>query len=227
MKSKEDTIIETAPLREQVADIIRRKIITGELKSNQKISERQIGEMLNVSTTPVKEAFRILQGEGLITSVPRSGSFISANTEEHFLQLILLRSSIDGVAAYLAARSAPEDKLREMEHTLDRAGRLIASGKPAVEALSGCNEAFHRMVRESSGNDQIVRLGATLGEADNSVRRVINMGPQSGIEVRHRQHLAILEAIRQGNSQQAEALMIDHIRSNSLRVVDKQEEQKK
>ena len=54
-------IVEAIPIREQVADIIRKMIVNGELKADQQISEREISQMLMVSTTPVKEAFRVLQ----------------------------------------------------------------------------------------------------------------------------------------------------------------------
>ena len=101
---KEMNIVEAAPIRDQVADILRKRIISGDLANGEKLSERQISAELNISTTPVKEAFRLLQAEGLIYTLPRKGSFVSANASEHAYQVMLLRSSIDGVAAYLAAK---------------------------------------------------------------------------------------------------------------------------
>lgn len=76
---KEMNIVEAAPIRDQVADILRKRIISGDLANGEKLSERQISAELNISTTPVKEAFRLLQAEGLIYTLPRKGSFVSAN----------------------------------------------------------------------------------------------------------------------------------------------------
>lgn len=78
---KEMNIVEAAPIRDQVADILRKRIISGDLANGEKLSERQISAELNISTTPVKEAFRLLQAEGLIYTLPRKGSFVSANAQ--------------------------------------------------------------------------------------------------------------------------------------------------
>lgn len=68
MSEIKEQIIESKPLREQVADIVRGMILRGEIKAGEQISERTIGQMLHVSTTPVKEAFRSLQAE--VLSIP-------------------------------------------------------------------------------------------------------------------------------------------------------------
>ena len=66
---KEMNIVEAAPIRDQVADILRKRIISGDLANGEKLSERQISAELNISTTPVKEAFRLLQAYFLLHSV--------------------------------------------------------------------------------------------------------------------------------------------------------------
>ena len=76
-------IVEAVPIRDQVADILRKRIISGDLANGERLSERQISAELNISTTPVKEAFRLLQAEGLIYTLPRKGSYDSANPSEH------------------------------------------------------------------------------------------------------------------------------------------------
>ena len=70
---KEMNIVEVAPIRDQVADILRKRIISGDLANGEKLSERQISTELNISTTPVKEAFRLLQAEGLIVHPAEKG----------------------------------------------------------------------------------------------------------------------------------------------------------
>ena len=148
-------IVEAAPIRDQVADILRKRIISGELANGERLSERQISSELNISTTPVKEAFRLLQAEGLIYTLPRRGSFVSANASEHAYQVMLLRSSIDGVAAYLAAKRNNEELFRTMEEPLLKAEELINEGAEDSEMISHYNDAFHLAIREASGNEQI------------------------------------------------------------------------
>ena len=92
-------------LREVVADKMRRRIIEGTLQPGDRLSERNLSAELGISTTPIKEAFRILQTEGLITSVPRRGSFVSVSYKENVLQLIYMRGALEGTAAYFASMS--------------------------------------------------------------------------------------------------------------------------
>ncbi len=92
-----DRIVESKPLRDQVADIVREMILKGQFKAGQQISERSIGQMLNVSTTPVKEAFRSLQAEGLIYTRPRRGSFVSEITIEDMLEIAFMRSALEAL----------------------------------------------------------------------------------------------------------------------------------
>lgn len=104
MSEIKEQIIESKPLREQVADIVRGMILRGEIKAGEQISERTIGQMLHVSTTPVKEAFRSLQAEGLIYTRPRRGSFVSEISIDNMLEIAFMRSALEGVAAYYAAK---------------------------------------------------------------------------------------------------------------------------
>ena len=126
MSEIKEQIIESKPLREQVADIVRGMILRGDLKAGEQISERTIGQMLNVSTTPVKEAFRSLQAEGLIYTSPRRGSFVSEISIDNMLEIAFMRSSLEGVAAYYAAKNATDSHLAEMGRILDMVYPLLS-----------------------------------------------------------------------------------------------------
>ena len=145
--------------------------------------------------TPVKEAFRLLQAEGLIHTLPRKGSFVSANASEHAYQVMLLRSSIDGVAAYLAAKRINEELYNTMEVPLMKSEELINKGADDGEAISYYNELFHIAIREASGNEQIIAMGNNLSSIDKSLRRLVNRDTVS-VKSRHSEHKQILEFIR-------------------------------
>ena len=99
------------PLNEQVADILRHQILSGEFKKGQKISERQISSQLNVSTAPVKNAIRTLNIEGLLQSIPHKGTFVSDISHSNLIQQIHLRSVIEGTAAYWGTKNITNDDL--------------------------------------------------------------------------------------------------------------------
>ena len=204
---KEMNIVEAAPIRDQVADILRKRIISGDLANGEKLSERQISTELNISTTPVKEAFRLLQAEGLIYTLPRKGSFVSANASEHAYQVMLLRSSIDGVAAYLAAKRINEELYNTMEEPLMKSEELI-------------NELFHIAIREASGNEQIIAMGNNLSSIDKSLRILVNRDTVS-VKSRHSEHKQILEFIRRGSCEEAELAMVHHIRKANMPLLNK------
>lgn len=205
-------------IREQIADIIRGMIIDGQLKSDQKISERQISAMLNVSTTPVKEAFRTLQSEGLIYSVPRKGSYVSSNSRNSLLQISYIRSAIEGVAAYFASQLATEEEIAKMKGFLKEAQVLIDENGEAEE-ISRNNDEFHAALREASHNEFTITIGANLRAIDNSLRKAINRLDNKGVADRHREHEEILDAIINHEAELAEKLMVAHVRGGSGKVL--------
>ncbi len=204
-------IIEVAPLREQIADIVRRMIINGELESEQKISERQIGKMLNVSTTPVKEAFRTLQAEGLIYSLPRKGSFVSSHSKENLMQYSLIRSALDGIAAYLAAQFAEPEDIEYMQGELQKSRELIISHGDSSE-ISKHNYNYHVRIRTATKNNFLVHLTTMVASMDNSIRQVVNKTDFDELMMRQQEHEKILQTIIDRKSYEAEQLMIVHIR---------------
>ncbi|MCC8024274.1 MAG: GntR family transcriptional regulator [Clostridium sp.] len=216
-----DRIVESKPLRDQVADIVREMILKGQFKAGQQISERSIGQMLNVSTTPVKEAFRSLQAEGLIYTRPRRGSFVSEITIEDMLEIAFMRSALEGVAAYYAAANADEHQTGEMKKILTSAGSLLASGKEDIsEAIHHYNVAFHTIIRQTSGNSYLVNQIETLRTIDHSFRRAAQMEYIEEPVQAHKEHQAILDAIISRNSTLSEQRMVTHIRRVALYAAD-------
>ena len=213
-------IVEAVPIRDQVADILRKRIVSGDLANGERLSERQISAELNISTTPVKEAFRLLQAEGLIYTLPRKGSFVSANASEHAYQVMLLRSSIDGVAAYLAAKRINEELYNAIEDPLMKAEKLINKGADDGEAISQYNDQFHMAIREASGNEQVIAMGNNLSSIDKSLRRLINRD-STLMKSRHSEHKQILECIRRGSCEEAEMAMVHHIRKANMPLLNK------
>ncbi|MGI6029531.1 MAG: GntR family transcriptional regulator [Candidatus Heteroscillospira sp.] len=214
-----EKIVEAVPLREQVANIIRKMIITGELQAGSPISERQISQSLGVSTTPVKEAFRILESEGLMYAIARKGSFISSFPKKNMLQIVFMRSSLEGVAAYFAALNADEADIAEMEEALACSGRIVAEDVLSTE-IAVHNEIFHDCLRSSSKNEYLVSLIRNMRSVDSAVRTVAATSDHEEPPRAQKEHLAILDAIKQRDSARAEQLMVAHVRRVGEFVLD-------
>ena len=213
-------LVQSLPLREQVADIVRIMILKGEFKGDQPISERYISSMLNVSTTPVKEAFRILQAEGLIYSIPRKGSYVSPSSIANMKQITFIRSSMEGVAAYYAAINATDEEIDRMGQLLEQASELVNSPEYR-QKFSSLNTEFHSILRNASRNPYLINMLASLRSIDHSMRSV-NMSLRD-LEPNqdHAEHMAIFDAVRNRDPERAEQSIIRHIRRVAHTVFDR------
>ena len=218
MTKTNNSIVQPLSLRDQAAEIIRAKILGGELKSGDRISERNISKMLQISTTPIKEALRVLQSEGLIVTVQRKGSFVVENIGGEIEQLTYLRSAVDGVAAHFAAECATPEQIKRMQNYLDKAQKIVRESGEGPK-LSVINANFHEAIRKAAGSFLIINLGANMHTIDNSIRRMVNKQDFEGAEKRHREHQKILDLIAKGDAKNAEAAMIKHIRGGIKRII--------
>lgn len=215
-------IVEAIPIREQVADIIRKMIVNGELKADQQISEREISQMLMVSTTPVKEAFRVLQSEGLLYSIPRKGSYISKLSRKNILQTVFMRGALEGVAAFFAARNATYNEIMIMEEALNCAGELVDKAQLTPEIavrLTENNNLFHSTLRSASKNTYLVGLIDNMRSIDQSIRSVALTSTIDECIRAQKEHLAILKAVKEQNSEKAEQLINAHVRRVGIFVL--------
>lgn len=213
-----EPIAESIPIREQIANILRKMIINGDLKAGDMLSERRFSELFNVSTTPVKEAFRLLQAEGLIYTKPRSGSYVSDISVEKMLQIIYMRSALDGVAARFAAILATDEELEYVGSILEEAGQLIEQNASGDE-ISDKNARFHEELRNLTQNDYLISLIHNINAIDSTFRSIaLNRGPVEHHRS-HKEHTAIFEAVKNRRPDEAETLMRLHIRRVAQYVV--------
>lgn len=215
IKSKEDHIIETLPLRDQLADIIRRMVLKGELHPGQQISERQLSFRFETSTTPVKEALRVLQSEGLVYSKPRVGTFVSEVSQEHIYKIVAMRGALEGVAAGFAAQNCTQEEIAQMTEILDQVQTVLdEAGELDREKVSGLNAQFHQILRVACRSDYLVNLICNMNSIDRTIRalsfELLNAPHEANVA--YNEHRSILVAVARHNSELAESLMNFHIR---------------
>lgn len=212
MEEWKSQITASPPLREQVAQIVRGMILRGEVKAGQQLSERALSQTLQVSTTPVKEAFRILQTEGLLYAKPRSGTYVADISIDDMLKIAFMRSAMEGVAAYYASLSLTDAQCREMAEILDRVDLLLGEKVWDRQAIHQHNVSFHNMIRQAAGNSYLTNQIETLRTIDDSLRRVAQMDYFEEPIPAQQEHRQILAALTARQPEQSEALMVAHIR---------------
>lgn len=147
------------PLSEQVYMSLKQAILTGSLKPKMKLSEVRIAEQLNVSATPVREAFRKLAKDNLVVIKPWKGVTVKGYSPEEIVAMYQCREVMEGLGARLCAERCTEEQLAELQDVCD-AG--IHTENP--EERVAINSRFHTLIAEFSGNERVADYLADFRE---------------------------------------------------------------
>jgi DNA-binding GntR family transcriptional regulator len=211
-------------LREVIFNTIREAIIMGELKPGERLMEIHLAEKMGVSRTPVREAIRKLELEGLVTMIPRKGAHVAELSAKDIMDVLEVRATLDGLASALSAERIKDNELKELDNTRKQfaiyadKGNLVGSIKKDVE--------FHDVIYRSSRNDRLIQIANNLREQVQRFR-VIYMKDYSSYADLIKEHSEIYEAIatrdieRAGKAAQAhiinqEAAIIKAINRNNI-----------
>jgi DNA-binding GntR family transcriptional regulator len=198
------------PLATQVVDGLRDMVLSGRLPPGTKLIQDQVAAELNVSRTPLREAIRVLVSEGLLTSIPSSGTVrVVALSAVEVEQLYQVREFIDGLAARLcAARELPGDTAEQLKDSVDRLAR--ASSPFDLNAFVAAHAQFHAAILRSCGNHWLMQMEPLVRiSAQMLFRQFASSGERMKKSIQ--EHRAILKAILAGDPAKAEELARAHI----------------
>jgi len=195
------------PLRDVVFDCLREAIISGTLRPGERLMEIQLAEEMGVSRTPVREAIRKLELEGLVVIAARRGAYVSDISIKDISNVFEIRAALEGLAASLAAERISEKELDEMERVL-----ALASGEEAgdVEELIRRDNQFHTLIYQASRNERLVNILSNLQEQVDRFRAISLATPGRGREAMA-EHQKIAEAIAGRNAEEALSLGQQHV----------------
>lgn len=193
-----------------VTDALREAILTGILAPHTWLREGELGEVLSVSRTPVREALRRLSDEGLTQRVANRGTVVAPMSFEDILAVYTVRANLEGLAARTAAALRPAgmvDRLLAIHEEMETA---VNDGRE--QDLPAINLRFHRVIREASHNAYLERF---LLQIENAVRRFgkTTFKEEGRTEQVLKEHHAIIEAIANGDGDSAEELARTHMRN--------------
>jgi DNA-binding GntR family transcriptional regulator len=196
------------PLRDIVFDAIKEAILTGRLKPGERLMEVQLAEEMGVSRTPVREAIRKLELEGLVVMVPRKGAYVSGLTLKDVAEVFEIRSSLEGLAATLAAERITEDEIKSLDKILSDITQ--ASEKGDTETVIKKDMEFHQVLFSASRNQRLAQIINNLKEQIDRFRIQSFSNPVRVKSVLS-EHKGIIDAIKQGDAENAEKLAKAHI----------------
>ena len=190
---------------------IREDILNGKYKENDELRENTIGKELGVSRTPVREALRQLELEGLVTIIPNRGAYVTGISHKDIWDIYVIRSMLEGLCARWAVEHITDAQLDELEEKilLSEFQMKKESGFSA-EQIAALDGRFHSLMYEASGS-RILRH--VLADFHNYVQtaRLSSVVSEDRARKSIREHRQILRAIRDRDAEMAEQLANEHI----------------
>lgn len=210
-------INEFLPLRDVVYRTLRKAILRGEFKPGERLMEIMLANKLGVSRTPVREAMRQLENEGLVIMIPRKGGQVAQITSQELHDVLEVRCSLEMLAAEKACeRITPEEvvKLREaaqgFENSIDAED---------ITAVAEADVAFHDVIYNATGNRRLIQLLNNMREQMYRFR-VEHLKNKEGRQHLAEEHRLILEAVANHDAAKARELIEAHV-ENQKGFIDK------
>nr|WP_307991639.1 GntR family transcriptional regulator [uncultured Niameybacter sp.] len=199
-----------ASLRGKVFSAIREAILDGSYQPGDILRESSIASELGVSRTPVREAIRQLELEGLVQSIPNKETFVAGITDEDVEDIYLIRSRLEGLAARKAAMKITEEELRQMEEILALTAFYVE--KNEFNQLKELDHKFHDIIYKATHSKTLNHMLSDFHQYVQKARKASISTPGRAKES-WKEHEAIYLALKERNGERAEKLIEQHIRN--------------
>jgi len=200
----------TASFRDQAYAAIKQAIMDADIYGTReeiRLDERQLGEALGVSRTPVREALTRLEQQGLLRTIPRRGVFIVRKTKREIIEMIEMWAALESMAARLATLNASDQEIGGLRHMFDEFNHEIPADH--IDEYSDVNLAFHQAIIGLSGSHL---MGATIENLFIHVRairrRTISQDNRANRSIV--EHMNIIDALERRDTERAERLVREH-----------------
>ena len=152
------------PLHEVVFNTLRRAILTGELAPGERLMEIHLANQFGVSRTPVREAIRMLEQEGLVTLRPARGAVVASISAESVKDVLEVRRALDVLCARLACKRISDEDLKALRNACDAFEKKASESAPDISEIAASDVAFHDIILEATGNRRLKQLVNNLSE---------------------------------------------------------------
>jgi DNA-binding GntR family transcriptional regulator len=199
---------------ESIADLakghIQVWIIKGEYQPGQQLKEEEIAARLDISRPPVREAFKMLEAEGLVIRRPRRGVFVTEMTEKDVWEAYTLKAALYEMAMELAMHTISESQILELEAVVRRMENCVQAEPVDLLGYQEYHRNFHNQIMVISGHDRLKKISASI---HNQVSRFSykSLQNRNHLDSSVRYHRQILDAIKDKDSALACKLMKEHV----------------
>ncbi len=206
---------EYLPLRDVVFNTLRQAILKGELEPGERLMEIQLAERLGVSRTPIREAIRKLELEGLVLMIPRKGAEVARISEKSLRDVLEIRRSVEELAIELACQRMTEEEIDDLEAAKKAFADAVA--RRDMMLMAETDEMYHETIYKGTKNNRLIQIINNLREQMYRYRleyiKDADKHPILLIE-----HDNIFKAVRARHVAEAKAAMREHIDNQEITV---------
>lgn len=203
-------IAPTQPIRETVYQQLKHAVLTGAFSAGERLLERDIAEKLQVSRTPVREALKRLEADGLLEALPKQGLVVKKYSDDDIREIYMIREALECLAAEFAAINSTDGDIALLDGLVLEMDRL--DNDADAERLMEIHRCFSETYNRASHMPTLVHLIESLKDQVTRFRNVSLSSPARRIETR-KEHKELLDALRRRDPEQASALTHVHIRN--------------
>lgn len=211
------TMNEYLPLRDVVFNTLRQAILRGELKPGERLMEIQLANKLGVSRTPIREALRKLELEGLVHMVPRKGAEVADITEKSLRDVLEVRKALEELSVQLACEKITEEEIDKLRRAAVRFKETLQDQD--VTKIAEADVEFHDIIYMATDNQKLILLLNNLREQMYRYR-VEYLKNEEAHDQLIAEHEELIENISKRNKEEATRIMCQHIDNQVATVID-------
>jgi len=212
----EKTFQERASLVDEICDYLRESIVGLRIKPGEQLNELKLIENLGVSRSPLREAFRLLEGEGLIVRQSRKGVFVREISANDVLELFPIRAALERLAAELAAPRLTKKELQNLERITERMEQAIQ--RKNIKAYGMLNFEFHRQIVKGARNQRLEEMIKNAGKQWMWLF-FATLYFKNSPDIAMSSHRDIYLALNERDGKKAGACIENHIKEGGMRLL--------
>ncbi|RDU23469.1 GntR family transcriptional regulator [Anaerosacchariphilus polymeriproducens] len=208
---------EYLPLRDVVFNTLREAILKGELKPGERLMEIQLAERLGVSRTPIREAIRKLELEGLVLTIPRRGAEVAKMTEKNMREVLVVRKALEVLAVEIACEVITQPQIVELKEVAKAFEQSMNSKD--LKKIAEADVRFHDLIYQSTGNKRLVQILNNLREQIYRYR-IEYLKDASTYPSLLQEHQALIEGLKNRDKEFVKDIMNRHIENQERTVIN-------
>jgi DNA-binding GntR family transcriptional regulator len=201
--------------RDVAVDLLREAIVRGELPPGARLMLEELSQRYDISMTPIREAFSVLESEGLIALAPHRGAVVTAPDRDELLELYAIRGAIEELATRHGVPRLSDADLADLRQLFDR----LDAFEGDWEAFLDVDKQFHRVIYRAAGSSRWLETIETLWQR--SRRYMLASTAANGAAALQAEHAAILAACQSRDAERAAAAIRAHLKQSETRLLQR------